>query len=190
MRHTTRALVAKSFALASLCVGLLAHADEPFSLTSATFKDGTPLAKRSAGNDKSNPNCVGENISPPMQWKNPPAETKSYALWLVDQEGRRGLGVVHWVAYGIPATVTGFAAGEVSNASDKYVGGKSTMGKSTYFGPCPPPNSGAHHYVFTLVATDLEPTALPAGLTRDELLMKLDGHAKGASSLVALFRHP
>ena len=67
---------------------------------------------------------------------------------------------------------------------------RTDLGITGYFGPCPPPNTGAHHYVFTLVATDLEPTALPAGLTRDELLMKLDGHAKGASSLVALFGHP
>jgi Raf kinase inhibitor-like YbhB/YbcL family protein len=188
MRYATRA--ALLHALASLCIGSLAHAAEPLTLSSSAFKDGTMLAKKSAGMNPSNPNCVGENISPPLAWKNPPAGTKSYAILLVDPEGMNGLGVVHWVAYGVPVTVTGFAAGEVSNASDKYVGGTSIMNRPTYFGPCPPPNSGAHHYTFTLIATDLDPMALPAGLSRDDLLAKLKGHALGASSLVALFRHP
>ena len=40
---------------------------------------------------------------------------------------------------------------------------------------------------FTLIATDLEPNALPAGLTRAELFAKLNGHTKGAAGLVGLF---
>jgi len=63
------------------------------------------------------------------------------------QAARRGLGVVHWVAYGIPTSVEGFAA-------------------------------------------DFEPEALPRGLTRDELLTKLEGHTKAAAGIVGLFRHP
>lgn len=31
------------------------------------------LATKYAGNDKSNPNCVGENFSPPLAWHNPAA---------------------------------------------------------------------------------------------------------------------
>lgn len=45
-------------------------------------------------------------------------------------------------------------------------------------------------YTFTLIATDLEPGDLPAGLTRDELLAKLTGHTKGAAGLVGLFGRP
>ena len=47
-----------------------------------------------------------------------------------------------------------------------------------------------HHYTFTLIATDLDPKALPPGLTRDELLAKLQGHTKGAAGLVGLFGRP
>ena len=86
---------------------------------------------------------------------------------MFDPEGRPPGGVSHWVAYGIPASVTGFAEGEVSKPSDKYVGGTSLMKLSNYFGPCTPPGP-LHHYTFTLMATDLEPTALAPGLTRDE----------------------
>ncbi len=106
----------------------VANAAEPFMLTSSAFKDGTPLQKKNSNNTPGNANCVGENVSPPLAWSNPPAGTKSFALTMVDPEGRGGTGVVHWVAYGIPASVTGFAEGEVSKPSDKYVGGKGTAG--------------------------------------------------------------
>ncbi len=89
-----------------------AYAAEPFTLTSSAFKDGTFLAKKNAGANKANPNCVGENVSPPLAWSNVPAGTTSFAL-VTDSEGR-GTGVNHWIAYGIPATVTSFAEGETS----------------------------------------------------------------------------
>jgi Raf kinase inhibitor-like YbhB/YbcL family protein len=161
--------------------------DNVFSLTSSAFKDGRMLEKKNAGNNPKNPNCIGENVSPPLSWSNPPAGTRSYALTMVDPEGRQGLGVNHWVAYGIPTSVTGFAEGEVSQLGDKYVGGKSTQGLGYYFGPCTPPATGMHHYTFTLIATDLDPKELPPGLAREELVTKLQGHTKGAAGLVGLF---
>ena len=176
-------------ATAALLLAGTAYAAEPFTLTSSSFKDGERLATKMAGNNKSNPNCVGENVSPALSWSNPPAGTKSYALIMFDPEGRGGLGVVHWVAYGIPASVTGFAEGEVSGPSDKYVGGKSTPGLAHYFGPCTPPGDW-HHYTFTLIATDLDPKALEPGLTRDQLFEKLAGHAKGAAGLIGRFTKP
>jgi len=93
------------------------------------------------------------------------------------------------VTYRIPTSVTGFAEGELSNASDKYVGGKSTMGLATYFGPCTPPGDW-HHYTFTLIATDLDSKALQPRMTRDELFAALNGHTKGAAGLIVRFRHP
>ena len=169
----------------------VASAAEPFVLTSSAFKDGTPLQKKNSNNTPGNANCVGENVSPPLAWSNPPAGTKSFALTMVDPEGRGGTGVIHWVAYGIPASVTGFAEGEGSKPSDKYVGGKGTAGggAATYMGPCTPPGA-PHHYTFILIATDLEPKDLPPGLTRDELFAKLTGHTKGATGLVGLFGGP
>ena len=89
----------------------------------------------------------------------------------------------------IPASVTGFAEGETSQEAQKYVGGKSTMNLAHYFGRRTP--AGApHHYTFTLIAADLEPTALQAGMTRDELMKALDGHAKGATGIIGTFSKP
>src|SRR6266705_1765541 len=122
-----------------------ATAAEVLTLTSSAFQDNGTLAVKNACNDKQRtPNCVGENVSPPLAWSNPPAGTKSYALLLIDPEGRGGLGVIHWLAYNIPANVTGFAEGETSQPSPKYTGGKGTAGQATYMGPCTP--VGAPHH--------------------------------------------
>jgi Raf kinase inhibitor-like YbhB/YbcL family protein len=163
---------------------------KPFTLTSKSFKDGTLMPRKmaNAGADK-NPNCVGQNVSPELSWANPPEGTKSYILLMLDPEGRPPGGVSHWVAYGIPASVTGFKEGETSKQTDKFVGGKSTQGVGHYSGPCTPPGA-PHHYIFTLIATDLEPTALKPGMTREEVIKEATGHAKGATGLVGLFKHP
>jgi Raf kinase inhibitor-like YbhB/YbcL family protein len=178
------AIVASSFAAAPA-----ARAADPFMIRSPAFEDNGKLDKKYANNTPGNANCVGENISPPLTWSNPPDGTKSYVLLMLDPEGRGGLGVSHWVAYGIPVSVTGFAEGEVSKPSPKYVGGKSTQGVPTYSGPCTPPGDW-HHYTFTLIATDLDPTALQPGMTREEVFAALNGHAKGAAGLIGRFTHP
>ena len=152
-----------------------AKAAELFSIKSSTFADGKIMPKKvanSTANAPTNPNCVGENVSPQFSWSNVPDGTKSFVFLMIDPEGRAPGGVNHRVAYGIPASVTGFAEGEVSKPSDKYVGGKSTQGVGFYSGPCTPPNATAHHYTFVLIATDFDPEELPPGLTRDELTGK------------------
>src|SRR5438477_5417064 len=95
-----------------------------------------------------------------------------------------------WWSMGIPADVKGFAEGELSKPSDKFVGGKSTMGLGVYWGPGTPPNTDWHHYTWTLVATDLDPKALQPGMTREELAAALKDHVKGSAGLVTRFRHP
>jgi len=182
---------AGAFALSTLLLAPLARAADVLTLTSPTVQDNGTLATKNACSDKQRtPNCVGENISPPLAWSNVPDGTKSFALLLFDPEGRAPAGVSHMVLYGIPADVKGFAEGELSKPSDKFVGGKNLMGVGIYFGPGTPPNTDWHHYTFTLVATDLDPKALEPGMTRDELAKALDGHVKGSAGLVTRFRHP
>jgi Raf kinase inhibitor-like YbhB/YbcL family protein len=190
----TRLLFAAAATLSlSFAAATTAHAADVFTLTSTTFSDGKIMPKKVANNNPANPNCVGGNVSPEFSWTNVPAGTKSFVLLMSDPEGRAPSGVSHWVAYGIPASVTGFAEGETSKASDKYVGGKSTMGVGHYSGPCTPPNTTAHHYTFILIATDFEPTELPPGLTRDEVIAKFGpppAHVKGVTGMVGLFVNP
>ena len=136
-----------------------------------------------------NPNCVGQNVSPQLSWTGAPAGIKSFALTMYDPEGRGGAGVHHWVAYGIPPDVNGFAEGETSKDGPKFVGGKSTQGVSYYSGPCTPAGT-PHHYTFVIIATDFEPKELAPGLTMPELWAKLPGRGKAAAGLVGLFVKP
>jgi Raf kinase inhibitor-like YbhB/YbcL family protein len=184
-------LTSSGFLAASLLAVPVVRAADVLTLTSSAVQDNGILATKNACGDKQrSPNCVGENISPPLAWSNVPDGTKSFALLLFDPEGRAPAGVSHMVVYGIPADVKGFAEGELSKPSDKFVGGKSTMNQGVYFGPGTPPNTDWHHYTFTLVATDLDPKALEPGMTREELAAALKDHVKGSAGLVTRFRHP
>lgn len=190
--HLMRHLIGAGVLTLGLAVSAVAA--EPFTLTSTTFKDGQLMPRKVSNSTANNPNCVGENVSPQLSWSNAPEGTKSFAILMEDPEGRGGAGVHHMVIYGIPTSVTSFAEGELSKASDKYVGGKSTQGVGFYSGPCTP--AGApHHYTFVVVATDLDTKELPEGLTREEFLAKLvpqsgASHSKGATGLVGLFKKP
>jgi Raf kinase inhibitor-like YbhB/YbcL family protein len=192
----TKRLNLAAAAAVTLAFGFAATAADAaglFTLQSTTFSDGKIMPKKVANNVASNPNCVGDNVSPQFSWTNVPDGTKSFVMLMSDPEGRAPGGVSHWVAYGIPPSVTGFAEGEVSKQTDKYVGGKSTQGVAYYSGPCTPPNQTAHHYTFVLIATDFEPADLPPGLTRDEVIAKFGpppAHVKGVTGMVGLFVNP
>lgn len=157
-----------------------------FTLQSKDFTDNGFLSTSFAGNNKSNAACTGENVSPALNWSNAPQETQSFALLVTDPVGGKGLGVTHMVVYNIPAATTFFAQGALTTGKG-YTGGKNSPGTPDWYGPCPPVGSGIHHYNFVVIATDLPPDQLKAGLTHDELLKQLKGHALGAASLVGRF---
>jgi Raf kinase inhibitor-like YbhB/YbcL family protein len=162
-----------------------------FRMSSPGMPDNSVLARKHAGNFQKNPNCVGENVSPALEWVNPPEKTRSFVLIMDDQAGRAGLGVSHAVIYGVPLGVTSLAESELSGPpkAGRFVAGKNTLGLQ-YLGPCPPRGNALQHYVFTLIATDLEPGVLAPGLTREEVLKALQGgRALRAASLVFRYAH-
>jgi Raf kinase inhibitor-like YbhB/YbcL family protein len=186
--RNARFLLAVGVAVATL--GAIATggkaASAPFMVTSSSFADGGTLSKKNAADDPMRM-CGGQNVSPALAWSNAPAKTKSYAIFMFDPDGRLGEGVSHWVAYGIPANVTSFAEGEIAKESKKFIGGKGTRDNALYIGPCPPVGDTPHHYVFTVVASDLEPGALKPGMTREQLYAALSGHAVVGASIVGKF---
>ncbi len=191
-----RSLLLGAAVTLSLALATTADAAGRFTLGSKTFEDGRMMPKKvsnSRANQPKNPNCVGDNVSPELHWSNVPEGTKSLVLLMFDPEGRAPSGVSHWVAYGISPTVSGFAEGEASKDSDKYVGGKSQMGVGHYSGPCTPPNATPHHYTFVLIATDFDPKELPPGLSRDQVIEKFGpppARVKGVTGMVGLFVNP
>jgi hypothetical protein len=177
--------------LAACATQELAGPPTAFRMTSPAFADNAMLSSQHGGDFKKNPNCLGQNVSPPLAWVHPPEKTRSYVLLMDDQAGRGGLGVNHAVLYGIPVAVTSFAGGELGAPAkdNRFVAGKNTLGLQ-YLGPCPPRGNAPQHYVFTLIATDLDPAALKPGMTKDEVLKALQGgKALRAASLVFRYAH-
>jgi Raf kinase inhibitor-like YbhB/YbcL family protein len=107
-------------------------------LTSPSFHDGGRIPKTYT--------CEGRNISPALHWTALPRGTRSLALRVVDVDAR---GFVHWDARVMPTVVHGLAAGYEGRAVAERLNSAGTRG---YTGPCPPPGSGRHRYVFTLTA--------------------------------------
>ena len=108
-------VAAGAAALAFGFAGTAANAAGLFTLQSKTFADGKMMPKKVANSQaimSTNPNCVGENVSPRIQLVQPARRHQELRDLMFDPEGRPPGGVSHWVAYGIPASVTGFAEGE------------------------------------------------------------------------------
>ena len=82
-----------------------------------------------------------------------------------------------------------FAEGELSAPpkDGRFVAGRNSAGTS-WLGPCPPRGNAPQHYVFTLIATDLEPATLAPGLTKDEVLKALQG-GRALRAAGAVFRY-
>ena len=179
---------------AALWVSSVAFAAPWMTLTSTSIKDGARIdfrygsddAKRACSpRDPAICPCPGKNVSPQLAWHDAPAGTRSFAILMYDVDGQYGAGVSHWVAYNIAPTATGLAEGDGS-ASKGFTGGSNTRGMSTYMGPCPPQGDGPHHYLITVMATDLEPN-LPAGLTREQFLAQSKGHLLSSATIGGLF---
>lgn len=181
-----RAYVGTARRLMSAGVGMMlaftvaaANAAEAFTLTSPGLADGATLESAHAASAN---NCGGGNVSPALQWHNSPTGTKSYAVTIFDPDGAKGLGIVHWVLYGIAPSVTSLGSGAAPPSGS--VGGTNRTGGTGYYGPCPPVGEVPHHYVVQVYALDLAPDALPAGLTRDALLAAMKDHVIAATSTV------
>lgn len=153
-------------------------------VTSSSFLEGGSIPVQHA-NDTDN--CGGKGISPQVGWSNLPANAKSVVVFMTDPDGQLGLGVTHWVAYNIAADRNELRVGEGQSDGKGATVGKNSRGATVYRGPCPPVGDQPHHFVLTVVASDLDPNALPPGLTREEVLAALKGHALGGQSIVGRY---
>jgi len=189
----SRGLLLAVVALLATACATPPSGDDPgykaFSLWSPGRVDNALLETKYGGKNPANVNCPGENISPALAWARAPSATRSFVILMDDQAGRAGLGVNHWVGYGIKANASGLPEGAALAAPAAFTVGKNSLGMP-YLGPCPPRGNAPQHYVFTLIATSLEADALPPGLDKGAVLDALKGgKALGAASLVLRFNH-
>jgi Raf kinase inhibitor-like YbhB/YbcL family protein len=175
--------------LAPTAVNTADAESQRFTLSSPAFNDNAMLPLKYAGGVLCGSDSRGGNISPPLAWSSPPAGTKSFAVLMIDPDGQRGIGSVHWVGYGIPAERRELKEGEGGMPpTGDITNGKNSRGAMGYTGPCGPPVDAPHHYVIDVIALDLAPDAFQPGLDRDQLLKSIAGHSLGPASLVVRYR--
>lgn len=149
-----------------------------FQLTSSAFAHGQPIPAQYT--------CRGKDVSPPLNWSDPPAGTQSFALICDDPDAPAG-DWVHWLIYNLPATARSLpegvpTSGQLADGSRQGLNGWRQTG---YRGPCPP--SGTHRYFFKLYALDTI-LDLPPGATKQQLLEAMKGHVLVQAELMGTFR--
>ncbi|MBI2300924.1 MAG: YbhB/YbcL family Raf kinase inhibitor-like protein [Armatimonadetes bacterium] len=125
------------------------------------------------------------NVSPPLQWTDPPAGTRAFALVVDDPDAPSGEWV-HWVLLNLPADTRELPEGVKKDArlADGSLHGKNDFGNLGWDGPSPP--SGTHRYVFKLFALD-GPLALASGASKQVLLKAAAGHTLGTAELTGTY---
>jgi len=158
-----------------------------FMLTSPDLDDGGMLHHAQA-----NTRCGGRNISPALEWHNPPDGTQSYVLLMHDPDSPGAEGFWHWIVYDIPGNTTSLPA----NAGDVHkrlmpegaVQVRSDFGNEGYGGPCPPAGK-PHRYFFRLYAMPVAKLNVPADATATIISSYANATALGKAQLMGVYGH-
>jgi Raf kinase inhibitor-like YbhB/YbcL family protein len=101
--------------------------------------------------------CDGQDISPPLAWKDLPEAAKSLVLIVYDPDApdpkAPKMTWVHWVLYNMPPNVNNLQqAVKSSDLPSGTLEGLNDWKRTGYGGPCPP--IGRHRYFHKLYALD------------------------------------
>jgi hypothetical protein len=148
-------------------------------ITSTAFAEGKPIPTKYTGD--------GNDVSPPLQWTNAPANTKSFALISDDPDAPVGTWV-HWVLYDLPPATTTLAEDTpksqfLPNGAKQGLNDFRRLG---YGGPSPPPGK-PHRYFFKLYALDTVLDLKP-GVTKKDLLKAMEGHVLAEGQLMGTYQ--
>jgi Raf kinase inhibitor-like YbhB/YbcL family protein len=145
------------------------------TLTSMSFYDGKALPAKN--------HLEKGNRSPDLAFHEVPSEAKSLALLCDDPDAPSG-SWAHWVVWDIPPSSKGLREGvpPLDVVPDACHQGKNDFGSVGWGGPCPPPGTGLHRYVFTLYALDMA-VGPRKGLGRHELVEAIWGHVIAEASM-------
>jgi Raf kinase inhibitor-like YbhB/YbcL family protein len=114
----------------------------PVWLKSSAFDDGAAIPRQFTGE--------GEDVSPPLDWSDPPSGTRSFVVLCDDPDAPSGTWH-HWAVYDIPPGCNALPAAAAA-ARHGYRQALNDFGKPGYGGPFPPRSDGPHHYRFHLLA--------------------------------------
>lgn len=148
-------------------------------VSSPAFQEGSTIPTKYS--------CQGQDVSPALQWSEPPEGTNSFALIMDDPDAPGGV-FTHWVLFNIPSDSRGLPEAVPTHAElpTGTLQGKNDFGKAGYGGPCPPPGA-PHRYRFTLYALD-QPLTLKAGVSKNQLLEAMKGHILAQGQLTGTYQ--
>lgn len=125
----------------------------------------------------------GENQSPPLVFREVPANARSLALIVDDPDAPRGT-FTHWIVFNLDPTIEGLK--ENSRPADGREGNNDWQ-ELGYGGPRPP--DGEHRYFFKLYALDRK-LDVPSGAGRAQIDNALRGHIIAEAELIGRFATP
>lgn len=152
-----------------------------FALESPAFGDGEPIPQKYARD--------GENVSPPLVWRDAPPETKSFILVVEDPDAPSGT-FRHWGVYDIDAVRDRLPEGTTAGAKTESLGhGVNDFGNPHYDGPQPPKGHGVHHYHFRLCALDVETLHCDEKAKIDDIMKQAEPHVLAEAEVVGTFEN-
>jgi len=149
-------------------------------LNSSAFSDGGVIPRRFT--------CDGENLSPPLHWRDAPAETRSFVLLCDDPDAPAGTWR-HWAVYDLPADRADLPEGAGRRGADKGLRqAVNDFGEAAYGGPCPPPGHGPHHYRFRLLALSTNHLAVRPGASCRDVDQQARKNLIAEAVLIAVYQ--
>ncbi len=145
-----------------------------FQIWSPSFSGGMMPAKHT---------CDGSDLSPQLEWSEPPLRAKSYAL-ICDEVDPRGKVTSLWVMYRIPIKLRKLNEGvpRQTTLDNGAKQGINDQGKTGYSGPCPP--AGKHKYIFTIFSLDTTLIGNATALNKEQLFRNMRNHVLEQASVV------
>lgn len=169
----------------SAAPGAAPSASRHLTLTSPDFANGGTLHRSQV-----NARCGGRDISPALEWRDPPLGTESYVVLMHDPDAPKAGGFWHWVVYDIPVSVTSLPAGAGDAARKLMPSGaiqaRSDFGTLGYGGPCPPPGP-PHRYFIRIYAMPVPKLNVPKGATASIVAAYADATALGRAQLMGRY---
>jgi Raf kinase inhibitor-like YbhB/YbcL family protein len=170
---------------------------ERLQLTSSAFDPGGMIPERYTRRS--------DDISPPLEWSDPPEGTQSFALLVISDPMPDGGGNwVQWILYNIPPDSRALPEGLTPDVDGRLPDGSqhypNSWGELKYGGPNPP-HVSTYKYYFMLYALDAkldleavedaarEEGTLPwIGASKEVFLRAVEGHILALGELVGKFK--
>lgn len=134
--------------------------------------------------------CTGKNMSPQLQWDNPPKGTKSFAITIYDPDAPTGSGWWHWVVFDIPNNVNNIIqnASSLNKLPKGSIEGITDFGKNGFGGACPPQGDKAHQYIMTIYALNTDKLGLDKNASPALVGFMLNIHTIEKSSVIGYYQ--